>query len=404
MKRSGKSQELESIGGYRLLEKLGQGGMGAVYRAHRPDREDEVVAVKVLAPSKNNAVILKRFEQEFRAALRLDHPNIVKVLGCGTEGEYHYLVMELVQGRSLGDLVAKGGALKEKLVIDVIVQIANALDRVHQLNLVHRDVKPDNILLADGGTAKLADLGLVKILDDDIDLTRPNSGLGTPNYMAPEQFDNAKYADLRFDIYSLGATLYTAVTGQVPFRASTPMHVLKKKFKCELTPVRDLVPKVSERIEQTIVRAMNIDPARRHANCQEFITDLLGKPAAPTRRSSARVRVIREPARSYSGRERRAHARHASRAESRCAPLASHQEDEWVATVHDISLSGIGLLVNRRFEIGTVLQVRVPDQYRGAPGRLLARVMRQQARSSRKWLIGCQFSSPLSQEELQSLL
>src|SRR5262249_40223579 len=139
-------------------------------------------------------------------------------------------------------------------------------------------VKPDNILLTEDNQAKLTDLGLVKVLDTNIDLTSPNSGLGTPNYMAPEQFDNAKHADARCDVYSLGATLYHAVTGKIPFRGTTPMQILKKKCSCELPPARAVAPELSEGIQRVIQRAMHLDPARRHANCEEFIADLTATP------------------------------------------------------------------------------------------------------------------------------
>ncbi len=404
MRLSTKVEDLKIVGGYHLLEKIGKGGMGVVYRAVKQDSEGEPVALKLLLPDRSNVVILKRFEQEFRAALRLDHPNIVKVLDFGVEGDHHFLVMELVQGKSLGTLIQKLGALKAPKVIEIMVQIANALHQIHQLKLVHRDVKPDNILVTTGGVAKLTDLGLVKILDEDIDLTRPNSGLGTPNFMAPEQFDNSKHADARYDIYSLGATLYTAITGKVPFSAPTPLAVLKKKHKCDLIPVRSLVPNVDARIEQTIARAMSVDPRQRHADCQEFIADLTGQTVARSRRSSGTVRVVRASQSAFSGRDQRAHARHPTQLDSRCLPVAGHKENVWTASVCDISQSGIGLIVNRRFEVGTVLELWLPDQIEEAPHHLLVRVMRHEARSSRKWMLGCRFASLLSEEELKALL
>src|SRR5262249_37044002 len=159
---------------------------------------------KLLPPDKaQSGVRLKRFEQEFLASLRLDHPHIVKVLDYGCAGPVHYLAMELVDGPSLGARIDDRGRLAEAEAVDVILQVATGLEQAHQAGLVHRDVKPDNILLGPGGVAKLTDLGLVKVAG--IDLTSPNSGLGTPNYMAPEQFRDARSADPRSDVYSLGA-------------------------------------------------------------------------------------------------------------------------------------------------------------------------------------------------------
>jgi serine/threonine protein kinase len=235
MSRTPRLDNLTSIGACDLLEKIGEGGMGVVWKG-RWRKTGELVAIKLLTPgsSRHAATLLQRFEQEFKAGLRLDHPNIVKVLDFGSANKIHYMVMELVDGGSLGARLKKQGRLEEPEAVHILQQIATGLQQAHQAGLIHRDVKPDNILLTRDGQAKLTDLGLVKVLDTDVDLTCPNTGLGTPNYMAPEQFDNAKHADPRFDIYSLGATLYVTVTGYVPFRAPTPLAVLKKKYAHDL--------------------------------------------------------------------------------------------------------------------------------------------------------------------------
>jgi serine/threonine protein kinase len=144
------------------------------------------------------------------------------------------------------------------------------------MNLIHRDVKPDNILLTTDGVAKLADLGLVKETETDLNLTRTGRGLGTPHFMAPEQFRNAKNADVRCDIYSLGATLYMMVTGELPFKSNGPLDAWMKKIQGDLTPPRSLIPTLSERVEWAILRAMSADPNLRPASCREFIEDLTG--------------------------------------------------------------------------------------------------------------------------------
>src|SRR5262249_47500521 len=155
-------------------------------------------AVKVMPPHMaQNAVLVKRFEQEFRAARQLDHPNIVRALDFGEHASMPYLVMEFVEGESLGQRLERDGPLPENDAIRVIAQVAQGLHRAHKQNLVHRDVKPDNILITTDGVAKLADLGLVKETETDLNLTRTGRGLGTPHFMAPEQFRNAKNADVR---------------------------------------------------------------------------------------------------------------------------------------------------------------------------------------------------------------
>src|SRR5438477_7978622 len=196
-----------------------------------------------------NPVLLKRFEQEFRAASRLDHPNIVRALDYGDNGQSPYLVMEFVEGESLGQKLERDGKMPEAEAIRIVAQVAQGLHRAHKQNLIHRDVKPDNILVRSDGVAKLADLGLVKEADTDLNLTRTGRGLGTPHFMAPEQFRNAKGADIRCDVYSLGATLYMMLTGELPFKSNGPLDAWMKKIQNELMPPRTLVPDLSERVD-----------------------------------------------------------------------------------------------------------------------------------------------------------
>ncbi len=268
---------LQTVGNYDLIEKVAEGGMGSIYKA-RHRQSGQVVAVKIMpAHMANNPVLLKRFEQEFRAASMLDHPNIVRALDYGDSGATPYLVMEFVEGESLGQKLEREGRLSEAESIRIIAQVAQGLHRAHKANMIHRDVKPDNVLLAPDGTSKLADLGLVKEVDADLNLTRTGRGLGTPHFMAPEQFRNAKNADARCDIYSLGATLYMMVTGELPFKSSGPLDAWMKKMNNELTPPRKLIPSLSERVDWAIRRAMSAEPENRPNSCREFVEDLTGQ-------------------------------------------------------------------------------------------------------------------------------
>jgi eukaryotic-like serine/threonine-protein kinase len=266
---------VQSVGNYDLIEKIAEGGMGGVFRA-RNRVNGEIVAIKIMpAHMAANPVLLKRFEQEFRAASKMDHPNIVRALDFGA-GVTPFLVMEFVEGESLGQKIERDGKMPEAESIRIIAQVAQGLHRAHKQNLIHRDVKPDNILLRPDGVAKLADLGLVKETDTDLNLTKTGRGLGTPHFMAPEQFRNAKNADIRCDIYSLGATLYMMVTGELPFRSNGPLDAWMKKIQNDLTPPRRLVPSLSERIDWAIMRAMSADPEKRPNTCREFVEDLTG--------------------------------------------------------------------------------------------------------------------------------
>jgi serine/threonine protein kinase len=266
-----------SLGNYDILSKIAEGGMGTVYKArYRPT--GEIVALKVIAAATaKNPVLLQRFEREFIAAKVLDHPNVVKALDyCGT-GPHPFLVMEFVDGESLGQRLERCGPLPEDEAIRLITQVCEGLQRAHKQGLVHRDVKPDNILVTRDGVAKLTDLGLVKDAEGDLNLTKTGRGLGTPHYMAPEQFRNAKNVDVRGDIYSLGATLYALVTGVVPFQNSNPLDCWMKKIRNEFPAPKELNPALSDRVDWAIRRAMSAEPDRRPSSCREFIEDLTGQ-------------------------------------------------------------------------------------------------------------------------------
>jgi serine/threonine protein kinase len=269
--------DMPAVANYDLLERIAEGGMGTVYKGrHRPT--GNMVAVKIVPPHlAANPAYLKRFEKEYAAARTLDHPNIVKALEFGHNGESPYLVMEFVEGESLGQLLERSGRIAETEAIKIIAQVAQGLHKAHKLGLVHRDVKPDNILLTPDGNVKLVDLGLVKEVEADLNLTRTGRGLGTPHYMAPEQFRNAKKADVRCDIYSLAATLYHMVTGEVPFKACGPLDAWMKKIHNELAAPREVVGELSERTDWAVRRAMSPDPNQRPASCREFVEDLTGQ-------------------------------------------------------------------------------------------------------------------------------
>jgi serine/threonine protein kinase len=287
MTQAAAGETLPAIGNYDVLGKIADGGMGSIFKARHRDT-GVVVAIKTLPRGTSaNSVLLKRFEQEFRAASKLDHPNIVRALEYGESGNSPYMVMEYVEGESLGGRIERQGRMPEDEAIRLITQVARALHSAHKRGMVHRDVKPDNILLTLDGQAKLADLGLVKEIETDLNLTQPGKGLGTPHFMAPEQFRNAKNADPRCDVYSLAATLYMMVTGELPFQGTGPLDTWMKKVNNEFAPPRQLVPELSDRMDCAVRRGMHPDPHERPETCREFIEELCGtitrKPVAMTR-------------------------------------------------------------------------------------------------------------------------
>ncbi len=393
---------LQKIGNYEILDMLAAGGSSRIYKG-RHATTGEIVAIKM--PKEyvtENPVFLKRFEQEFSVARLLEHANLVRVLHFGyTEGK-PYIVMEYIDGKSLGDRIEKEGALPEAEAVRIIAQVAAALHAAHKRKIIHRDVKPDNILLSADGKAKLTDLGLAKDVEADHDLTQPLKGMGTPFFIAPEQFNDAKHADMRCDVYALAATLYMAVTGRVPFQARGNLSIWKKKLSNELVPARQLTPSLSERVEKALCRALSADPDARPANCREFMRELRGAQPPSAGKSSATpvspsARIPRRPAV-----DRRICVRYVSRQKGTCRALAAERKWRWTATVRDVSATGIGLLLNRRFEPGTVLRLKLPG--RGRRRIYLVRVTRVVAHSARTWVVGCVFPRKLSEEEVATLL
>jgi serine/threonine protein kinase len=271
------------LGDYDLLEKVGEGGLCTVYRGqHRSS--GAVVAVKVLSPEMaKDEVLLRRFEQEFRAASSINHPGVVRALDFRGGPPMPFLVLEFVQGQALGERLLKKGRLGEDEAIRLLVQVCEALQYLHELGIIHRDIKPDNILITPEGRAKLTDLGLAKETEADLDLTRTGRGLGTPHFMAPEQFRDAKSVSARSDVYGLGATLYMTVTGKLPFGNASPMACYMKKTRNELVPPRSLVPGLSARTADAIQRAMAPEPEDRPASCRAFAAELTAgrRPAGP---------------------------------------------------------------------------------------------------------------------------
>jgi serine/threonine protein kinase len=263
---------LLSVGNYEVVEKIAEGGMGSVYKG-RHQTTGKIVAIKTIKlPDSvpDRETLLRRFEQEFRATLSLEHPNIVRALDFGWEEGAPYLVLEFIDGQTLGERIDREGRLTEDQAIAIVIQIAEALERVHEQGLVHRDVKPDNILIGPDGKAKLTDLGLVKDLETQSNLTRAGDLLGTPHFMAPEQFRDPKSADRRSDVYSLGATLYMAVTGEPPFAGCTAVDAWMKQVQGELPSARRRVPGLSARIDRAIQRAMSAKPDGRPTSCLQF--------------------------------------------------------------------------------------------------------------------------------------
>ena len=265
----------QQIPGYKLLGKLGAGAMATVYKAKQLSL-DRMVAIKVL-PRKYSAnpQFIERFYAEGRAAAQLNHPNIVQAFDVGKAGEHHYFVMEYVDGRTVYDDIAKHRRFSESEALDVVIQVAEALEHAHSKGLIHRDVKPKNVMLTKEGVAKLADMGLARaITDKEAAEAEAGKAFGTPYYISPEQIRGEKNIGPPADIYSLGATLYHMVTGSVPFDGKNPSAVMHKHLKADLVPPDHVNPKLGAGISEVIEMMMAKDPRRRYQNCTDLLIDL----------------------------------------------------------------------------------------------------------------------------------
>ncbi|MGO9123180.1 MAG: protein kinase domain-containing protein [Desulfomonilaceae bacterium] len=267
----------KTIGGCRLLYKLGGGGMGGVFKAHHIGL-DIPVAVKILYThlAAEDPIFIRRFVREARAAAKLQHPNIVGVMNVGYENGLHYLVMPYIEGGSAAILLAKSGRLPMDKVLQTGIEIARALSLAEENNLLHRDVKPANILFSARGEAMLADLGLAKTFRDSTDLAMTQSGMacGTPLYFSPEQAKGVRKLDIRSDIYSLGITLYHLIDGAPPFTGDSPFVVFQKHVNEPLPPFTKVVPPVPDSVFKLLKKMTAKNPNDRHANSEELLRAL----------------------------------------------------------------------------------------------------------------------------------
>lgn len=262
------------IPGFELLAKLGQGGMGAVYKAKQISM-GRVVALKILPEHlARDPLFVERFRREAQSSAKLDHPNVVRGIDVGESNGVHYFAMEFVDGKSVQDILDERGKLSVADALRIAHDVAVALVHAQEHHMVHRDIKPDNIMVTSKGVVKLADLGLAKQTDEQSAMTQTGSGFGTPYYMSPEQARNAKYVDGRSDIYALGASLFRMITGKVPYEGETAMEVLLSKEKGLAPKASALNPDVPKAINPLLDKMMAKDPARRHQKAEELVADI----------------------------------------------------------------------------------------------------------------------------------
>ena len=275
-------------GRYELTEKIGEGGMAVVYKG-RDRLLNRYVAIKILKPEfARDAKFIESFRRESQAAASLSHPNIVNIYDVGREGNIHYIVMELIEGSILSDLIKQHGALDWKRAVEITKQIARALSFAHANHIIHRDVKPHNIMITQSGTAKITDFGIAKVLSSSNVGENTGTVMGSVHYFSPEQARGG-YIDEKSDIYSLGIVLYEMLTGKVPFDGENPVAVALMHINDAMTPPRELNPEIPLSVEAVVMKATDKIQINRYATADEMLkalddaefTEMIGNRSVP---------------------------------------------------------------------------------------------------------------------------
>lgn len=268
-----KTRTLHTIANrYTILNLIGQGGMADVYLAHDEILNREV-AIKVLRPKlSEDPMTLVRFTREASAASRLSHPNVVDIYDVGESDDLHYIVMEYIRGQTLKQMIVRRGALDYREALSMMKQLISAVVSAHQNQIIHRDIKPQNILVKSDGTLKITDFGIA-VANGSVSLTHNNAVMGSAHYLSPESAQG-KMPDEKVDIYSMGIVFYELLTGEVPFRGNNPAEIALKHMTEPLPSLRRFNPQIPQSIENIVIRASAKDPAERYQSARAMQEDL----------------------------------------------------------------------------------------------------------------------------------
>jgi len=261
----------ETIGKYKVLREIGKGGMGIVYKGLDPETQ-KTVAIKVLPLNLVDRSTVERFNREARAMARLHHTNLVEVFEVDMTKGQHYFIMEFIDGESLKALISRNGIVPESKTLDIIAQVAKGIGCIHEEGMIHRDIKPGNVMVTADGKVKVMDFGLVKIAGVT-NVTISGSALGTAEYMSPEQVSD-EAVDTRSDIYSLGVTMYEMLAGRPPFQGDSYQAVLMKHKYEVPSPLRQVNPQVSVEAEAIVNKAMAKQLSERYQKAEDLVADI----------------------------------------------------------------------------------------------------------------------------------
>lgn len=262
------------IGDYEVVEKLGSGAMGDVFKG-RNRKTNEFVAIKILSEElSNNQRAVERFKREIQQTIQLDHPNLITAYTAGEFKGRLYYVMEYVEGVTAKKELLTRGPYDEFRAVEIIIQLAKALEYAAKFGIIHRDIKPDNIMITYDGKAKLCDMGLAKSTESENKLTILGTVLGTPHYMSPEQAQGEENLDTKSDIFSLGSTSYHLLTGSPPYEGEDPISIMTALIESEPTPIQDRNPKVSDPTCAVIAKMTAKDKGKRYQTFTEVLQDL----------------------------------------------------------------------------------------------------------------------------------
>jgi serine/threonine-protein kinase len=387
----------QAFGPYEVMGLIGRGGNATVYKV-RHRTTGAVAALKAGPPLlKLEPDAAERFQQEFKAIAPLRHPSVARALALSEQDGVPYLVLEYVPGQSLDDWVKEKGPLPITQAVAVIRQIADGLRYLHGNHILHRDIKPGNILLTPYDQAKLVDFGLLKNLKHDKHLTTSRRAMGTIDYGAPEQFEDAKRVDHRCDIFSLAATFYTALTGKFPFGNGNQLQIMQRKLLHQYVPLRLVVTGLDPALDQLVNWCLQPNPSERPNSCDAIMAVLrtcAGRPPAPP---TADIEL--DENRLGRGAERRATVRFAVDLTATFVPFHQNMRGRFDASILDVSPGGICLRIPRPVAVHSVLQV---DLVRGAaPELVLVRWVKPHGDDEH--IAGCAFVRPLPGPLLEAM-